>query len=336
MLFKIKKEVIKLLCSDSSDKPLLIPIKPEVSILGMRLGIDPGKLLLLIEEEDKFWRAWSIPKRDNPKSARTIISPRKPFKRILRERVLPIIEAVPISKICTGFMKGGSIVKNIEPYLKTKAVFSFDLKNAFPTVTEGRVRNTLIREVRMHEKLAILMAKLVTYKGKLPQGSPCSPALFNLACKSMDKTIFRYLSKSKGFHFIVTRYADNYTVSTTRRFIPNPVKENLLGIVERYGFRVNPEKTRYAEGKSVPRITGLIIVNGKIRIRRNLLEHFRGMIHNRTLTISQVRGIISYVRMTMGYLPKRIADPYFEYLHWWYDEVYYPMKFTKEKINRAH
>jgi len=330
MIFK--KEVIKLLYSDSSDKPrVLIPIKPEALISSMRLRID---LVPLIEgQEDKLWRTWSIPKRNDPESARLITSPREPLKYILRERVLPIIEAVPVSKICTGFRKGSSIVKNVDPHVGTKharakAVFSFDLKDAFPTVTEEMVKDTLIREMRMHEKLATLLAKLVTYKGKLPQGSPCSPCIFNLVCKPMDGTICRYLSKSNGYHFKVTRYADNFTVSTPRKFIPKIVKENLLEIVERHGF--NSHKIRYAEGKAVPRITGLIIVNGKIRIKRDLIERFRGMIHNRLLTFSQVRGIISYTRMTMGHLPKRIANPYFAYLKWWYSEVYYPEKYTKK------
>ncbi len=304
--------------------------KPGILVLSVLLRIPDYELKRFLTREDNYWRTWTIPKLGNPEignveKERIITSPREPLRSALKKKILPRLERLPVSGICFGFRKGYSIVTNIELHLSARAVFSFDLRNAFPTVTKEIVKDTLMREMKLTEKLAIPLAKLVTYKEKLPQGSPCSPYIFNLVCKPMDRTICRYLSKSKGYHFKVTRYADNFTVSTPRKFIPEIVKENLLEIVERHGF--NGHKIRYAEGKAVPRITGLTIVNGKIRIRRDLIERFRGMIHNRTLTPSHVQGIISYVRMTMG-LPKRIANPYFAYLRWWYSEIYYPEKYT--------
>ena len=307
--------------------------KPGILVLSVLLRIPGYELKRFLTREDDYWRTWTIPKFDNPEignvgEERIIASPREPLRNALKKKILPRLERLPVSEICFGFRKGRSIITNIEPHLSARAVFSFDLKDAFPTVTKEIVKDTLMREMKLTEKLAIPLAKLVTYKGELPQGSSCSPHIFNLVCKPMDGTICRYLSKSNGYHFKVTRYADNFTVSTPRKFIPKIVKENLLEIVARHGF--NGHKIRYAEGKAVPRITGLIIVNGKIRIKRDLIERFRAMIHNRTLTPSQVRGIVSYVRMVMGYLPKRIANPYFAYLKWWYSEVYYPEKYTKK------
>lgn len=305
--------------------------KPGILVLSVLLRIPGYELKRFLTREDDYWRTWTIPKFDNPEignvgEERIIASPREPLRSALKKKILPHLERLPVSEICFGFRKGRSIVTNIESHLSARAVFSFDLRNAFPTVTKEMVKDTLIREMKLTENLAIPLAKLVTYKGELPQGSSCSPHIFNLVCKPMDGTICRYLSKSNGYYFKATRYADNFTVSTPRKFIPEIVKENLLEIVARHGF--NGHKIRYTEGKAVPRITGLTIINGKIRIRRDLIERFRGMIHNRTLTPSQVRGIISYTRMVMGHLPKRIANPYFAYLKWWYSEVYYPEKYT--------
>ena len=59
-----------------------------------------------------------------------------------------------------------------------------------------------------------MIAQIVCYKGKLPQGAPSSPVITNLICGSLD---YRISKLSKKYKLDYTRYADDITFSTNNR-----------------------------------------------------------------------------------------------------------------------
>jgi hypothetical protein len=63
----------------------------------------------------------------------------------------------------------------------------------------------------------LLIAKLGTYRGRLPQGSPLSPLLANIAFMEKDNKILEYLQNDFIDGFKYTRYFDDLTFSITTK-----------------------------------------------------------------------------------------------------------------------
>ncbi len=104
------------------------------------------------------------------------------------------------------------------------------------------------------------LVQLVTYKGRLPQGSPCSPFLLNLVL-SRSGMLGKLRSRISELspHFSLTVYADDITISTAtniRSHIPE-----LIRIIEKNSiFKVNRTKTAcFSHSSQAPMVTGLRI-----------------------------------------------------------------------------
>ena len=62
-----------------------------------------------------------------------------------------------------------------------------------------------------------MIAQLVCYKGKLPQGAPTSPIISNMICSPLDTQLTQL---AKRYKLVYTRYADDITFSTHRNKFP--------------------------------------------------------------------------------------------------------------------
>lgn len=90
-------------------------------------------------------------------------------------------------------------------------IIALDIKDAFPSTTTEMVRRALTAE-RFNEDDVDYICNIAMHKGSLPQGSPASPILLNLARKRMDHRIGRYVkARYKGN---TTVYVDNYFISS--------------------------------------------------------------------------------------------------------------------------
>jgi len=262
----------------------------------------------------------------------------------------------------TGFRVGKSIVNNIEPHLGSNAFFQLDLADAFPSVTTEMLRETLevlferstvkrmfrFKDVRWFRKaflqekkgmrvlfldlaqptdvlwaLREIIIMLTTFEGKLPQGAPTSPHLFNMTVESQGvvSLVKRCLEGFKTAEpFVVTVYADNITISTAATDISEAVRTAVIEVVNgETSFRIKPEKTRYwVLKRGSGRVTGLSIgtKSGKtfVTIPQQLQRRTRGLLHSAIFDKklrSQALGMVAFLRDVYGdTLPNQIENPY--------------------------
>ena len=144
-------------------------------------------------------------------------------------------------------------------------------------------REEIVRE------LTDLIMKLTTFQGILPQGTPTAPFLFYVALAEGGffdelKSLFpAILPESQDrYRFRISIYIDNIVISAQKP-IPSGSQEKLFKIVEKFGFKVNPRKTRQQGMRfGAPLITGLRITNDKgkgVVLPKRKIRRWRGLIH---------------------------------------------------------
>lgn len=304
-------------------------------------------------EQDKAYEVWKIPKGES-NTFREIAAPADVLKHIQRRILDRLLYRIPVSNASHGFIQGRSIVTNASFHLKTAgAVLNFDLKDAFPSVDAQRIKHLLVRYLKIplkhlggnipHEALdqAIeMLVKFTTYKGALPQGGPASGYLLNIACISLDKTIYSVL-QSYGNSYRYTRYADDITISSPMPF-PQGLQEAIETAIHNSGFQINPKKVRYAVRSQGQRleVTGLILEKDKVRIPSQKIEIFRAIIHQAGTLETQnlqpekrleIQSIIAFIKMVYGKIPYRIWGPYKAYME--KHGIFMPRKTSKAYLS---
>jgi RNA-directed DNA polymerase len=204
-----------------------------------------------------------------------------------------ILNKVAVHENAHGFLAGKNIVSNAEKHIGAEVVVNFDLENFFPSITYKRVKG-IFRSFGYSGAVATVLALIctapdteeieldgVTYfvangERHLPQGSPASPAISNIASRRLDKS----LSKIAADHdFKYTRYADDLTFSSKNKEADcGKLMRQIRFIVEKQGFVVNENKTRILRKGRQQEVTG-IVVNDKISIDRKTLRRFRAVLH---------------------------------------------------------
>ena len=120
------------------------------------------------------------------------------------------------------------------------------------------------------------LGKKLTNQGRLPQGAPTSPRLFDLLFKLVDVKLIDFANNA-GANY--TRYADNIFFSINEEKFPGKLKNGILRRIRRGGFIPHKMKIEKFDGKAV-RMLGLNIVGQKICNTRNFKRRLRKAIHH--------------------------------------------------------
>jgi RNA-directed DNA polymerase len=136
-------------------------------------------------------------------------------------------------------------------------VGTFDMKDFFPSTTAGHVAPVLAAAGFCDAALADVL-QLLTLNSYLPQGSPTSSLLANLAFIHADVKIRRAFRRH-GFRY--TRFVDDLAISGQNVRLLKGVVNN---IVKGAGHKLAPLKTRFRTNHQRQIVTGLI-VNEKLR-----------------------------------------------------------------------
>lgn len=228
--------------------------------------------------------SFEIPKKNG--EPRVINTPNDKLKRIQRKlngKLYKIhIDYITQNRIKTsishGFEKNKSIITNAYRHKNKKYLLNIDISDFFSSFNFGRVQGYFYksREFMFSKEVATLIAQLVCYKGKLPQGAPTSPIISNLIFNIVDLKILELATK---YRLNYTRYADDMSFSTNNKVFEKEYLDfiqELSDLLEKNGFEINQNKTRLEYCSSKQEVTGLT-VNKKINASQKFIKKTRAM-----------------------------------------------------------
>jgi RNA-directed DNA polymerase len=253
------------------------------------LGITTKKLsyLLYVLPDKEKYEVFEIPKKSG--STRIIAAPHVAIKRLQKSVANALLDIYGDKDGVHGYVKNKSIISNAKSHLRKRYLLNVDLKDFFPTINFGRVRGLfLTHPFNFPEPVATAIARLCTYDNCLPSGAPTSPIISNFICWGLDSYL-RKLCFRLGCTY--TRYADDIAISTNRENFPAAIatithdpfnaiiSDDVKKIIEKNGFVINDEKTRFATNRQSQVVTG-IKVNELLNVNRDYIRQLRSMLHS--------------------------------------------------------
>lgn len=220
------------------------------------------------------------------KGKKRLISTPNTTLKYIQKKLCDILEEIYTPKKCVNaFVSGRSIVSNAIPHLHANIILRIDLKDFFPSIHFGRVKQLFASyPFYFPDNITTLLAKICCYNGSLPQGSPLSPIISNMICYRMDN---QFLKLCRNCNCIYTRYADDITISTRKNEfqLATVCEDNCIQvsnlittIISNNYFKINDLKTRLIIGHASKIVTG-IKVNTKLNTARNRYREIRAMLH---------------------------------------------------------
>jgi retron-type reverse transcriptase len=252
----------------------------------------------LSKNADNNYKIYTIPKKSG--KPRLICQPSKKLKGLQSWILVNILNKLSVSSSSKGFEKGSSTFYNAEPHKSANSLLTIDIKDFFPTITQKQVFN-IFRSIGYNNTIAVILSNICTYKEVLPQGSPCSPKLANLASWRLDVRVQGYVGK-RGINY--TRYADDLSFSGLSPVKVVQIIPMITKIIEDENFKVNNAKTRIAGSARAKIVTGLILSNDTIGIGKQKYKNVRAKIFNLTLPhqqannklLNEVFGWLAYLK----------------------------------------
>lgn len=289
--------------------------------LANYIDVPPSVLtyLLFIKKTENLYTTFEIPKKNGEN--RIICAPNYELKSVQKKLMLALLSYVQEIRekegirvnIAHGFEKKKGIITNAAAHRNKRFVLNLDLNDFFDSFHFGRVVGYFEknRYFRFSHEVAVTIAQLVCYNGKLPQGASTSPIITNLICQPMD---YHILNLAKKYKLDYTRYADDITFSTNNHLFLNDYDRfmgELSEEIQDMGFSINTAKTRLLYRDSRQEVTGLV-VNKRISAPSKFYRETRAMAHKLyttgnfniggiPATINQLEGRFSFIDQVEHY-----------------------------------
>ncbi|WP_282014172.1 retron St85 family RNA-directed DNA polymerase [Marinifilum flexuosum] len=260
----------------------------------IEIGLTRSALENFITFSDAHYNTFYIPKKKG--KLRIIDCPNQNIKAIQRFFLKKYLNKIEVNKRVNGFVPNRGIKRNALFHIKKKYLLTIDIKDFFPSISQKKVFNVLL-DLYSDKDFALKMAKLCTYKKKLPQGAPTSPALSNLVFKPLDDEIMKYCNSEMVNY---SRYADDLTFSSDNKSTLQYVYKFVNDLLYSHGYNINCSKTRYLSGKGQISITGVYINSGKPKVSKKLKKQIRAELHQyiingKDVNINRISGYISFI-----------------------------------------
>jgi len=241
------------------------------------LSVDPDFIKTI--DPTQYYHVFDIPKPGSAEKRR-IETP----SGLLRKLLDPISnELQEMYRYCKtdaayGFIRCGrydtdkrNILTNARKHLGKKFLLNIDLDNFFYQVDTQKVKNIFsdFTHFQFDVQTEVILTRLVTFKSRLPMGSPTSPPLSNFATIALDNDLLNW---AKQNHFSYTRYVDDLSFSSNMQ-ISNTHFEAISEILISHRFAPDPKKIKWYGKCDRKEITGLLLED-KITIPKEFYKEF--------------------------------------------------------------
>ena len=249
-----------------------LPIIYDEKHFSQLVGIDLDYLLSAANSPKHFYRYFTIPKRNG--KIRKISEPLPVLKEAQYYILNNILKTVPCSIYAKAYKPGATLKGNAKFHRKQPVLVKLDLKDYFPSLHESRVFQLFHQSFGYGKSVSILMSKLCTLDGGLPQGAPTSPYLSNLLTSEMDDKIYQFCSSNGNLRY--TRYADDISISGSMN--PSDIISGVSRIVSEHHLQINKSKTAVIRPHKRQVVTG-VVVNNKIQASKDYRRSIRLEMH---------------------------------------------------------
>lgn len=249
-----------------------LPVLFDNQHLALVLGMSMSGFWRFFHAIDSYcYHEIKIPKKNG--GVRTLDIPSMNLKYIQRWILDNILNNMHVSNHANGFVKNRSILTNAQNHLNSECIVNIDLKDFFPSIKFEQVFG-IFKYYGYTKELSYTLAKLCTYHGILPQGSPASPAITNIICLKLDKRLSALAEKYEATY---SRYADDITFSGKKGIVH--LLPWAIDIIHDEGFTVNPDKTHTAYKHQRQEVTGLTVNGDKVHVSKNFKKRLRQEIY---------------------------------------------------------
>ena len=243
-----------------------LPIISSPEHFSLLVGLDYSYVCSMAYASERFYRHFTIPKRNGKK--RNIDEPLPDLKFVQLWILHNILEKIPISEYAKAYYKGRTLKHNARFHRAQKVLVTMDIKDFFPSISVHDI-TMIFEKMGYYHDLACFLAYLCCLNKKLPQGAPTSPYLSNIRLRALDDAICEYTSE-RGIRY--TRYADDLNLSGD--FNPHILIKDISNMVYNEGFSINSQKTRVARKNARQEVTG-IVVNSHMQISKEKRKKIR-------------------------------------------------------------
>lgn len=252
--------------------------------LAFELGTSIKELDKITKEIDKYYYEFDKKKVKNDGTIKTrkIEPSTRKLKKIQKAIARLVIKKIPLLPNVQGGVKGRCNITNAKLHIGKKYHFCTDLKKFFPSVRHNQVYQAFI-ENGFSPKIANLLTKLTTYKGKLPQGTPSSTAIANMVLKKADSEILKICKQHK---ITYSRFVDDLVLSSQSCF--KNIQQEFIDIITVNGFRISHGKSFYKVGPV--EVTGVLVKQNKLDITKAIEQKL-----NLPLNPKSKKGLENYV-----------------------------------------
>ncbi len=224
--------------------------------LAKLLQVSPAKLKKLSHLEAGYIR-FQKPKKKG--GSRDISAPIPPLKSV-QARIADLLGRIAPPDYLFAPVAGRSYVDNAAHHIGSRSVRLLDIEDFFPSCTINKVIWFFRRRMECSPDVAVILAKIVTHEGVLPQGSPCSPILAYFAYLDMWEELEKCV-KVAGCKLSV--YADDLTVSGDT--VPESMIWEVKKTLHRHGHRYAAHKEK-ARRERPAEITGVILTPSGVTV----------------------------------------------------------------------
>lgn len=297
----------------------------------------PKKNWVLMAFEPLYYH-FSVPKPNG--KMRHIEAPEQQLKQLQRKlnTYLQAVYYLHQSTASYGFITkaiGVPYVKNIrtnaEQHLGCNYLLNTDFDDFFHQIKTENI-TAIFKKYPFYfdTHTASTLAKICTYKGRLPMGAPTSPVLSNFYTLSLDEELIIW---AKNNHFTYTRFVDDLSFSSKSKPINQFHYQQIQNISKTYNLYFGEDKTRFFNPNDTKIVTGLalnqtvaIVPEFYIELQKDInrlkavieVNHITGNLQNNRNLRSfkqEIMGKINFINQIEG----NQSNEYLQYLNAFYE-----------------
>lgn len=150
-----------------------------------------------------------------------------------------------------------NIYTNAVQHLGNAHLLNMDFENFFHQISKEAIFKLFTRQpFQFNKEAALLLARLCTYKNRLPMGAPTSPVLSNFYTLSLDKKLSEWALINQCQY---SRYVDDLSFSSNQNVLNAEAVIEIEKIGLAHNLKFNKSKIKHFGKYDVKKITGLVL-----------------------------------------------------------------------------